>query len=69
MRSNDKSIQRSEDSVDRFKARKMPKYNFFEVKHDSHKKVLFKEFKLATNERLESKKRSTSQDEEILSLS
>jgi hypothetical protein len=36
------------DSQDNFKAREMPKYKFFEVKHDSHKKVLFKEFNLAT---------------------
>lgn len=24
-----------------FRAREMPKYTFFEVKHESHKKVLF----------------------------
>ena len=42
----------------------MPKYNFFEVKHDSHKKVLFHEFNLATNNRsLSRNRRSISNDE------
>lgn len=32
-----------------FRARKMPEYNFFEVKHEPTKKILFKEFALTTS--------------------
>ena len=48
-----------------FKAREMPKYKFFEVRHDSHKKILFQEFSLNTEKRLSQTrhKRSNSQDE------
>ena len=34
-----------------FRAREMPKYNFFEVRHGDHKKVLFQEFNLSTMNR------------------
>lgn len=40
----------------------MPKYKFFEVKHEPHKKILFKEFQLSTEKRVENKKRSSSYD-------
>lgn len=46
-----------------FKARAMPKYTFFEVKLEPHKKILFQEFNLCTNKRQSSKKRSNSTDE------
>jgi len=42
-----------EDSL--FRAREMPKYKFFEVKLSPHKKILFKEFQLATEKRLQEK--------------
>lgn len=45
-----------------FKARSMPKYKFFEVKHEPHKKTLFKEFQLAVDQRQNSKQRSSSLD-------
>lgn len=41
----------------------MPHYNFFEVKHDSHKKILFQEFNLTTANRSHSKKRSNSSED------
>lgn len=46
-----------------FRARAMPKYQFFEVKHEPHKKILFQEFNLCTERRVSAKKRSSSSDE------
>lgn len=51
------SIDR-ENSIAAFKAREMPKYKFFEVKHDSHKKIEFKEFQFATQKKMETRSSS-----------
>lgn len=47
-----KSVEREEESeTSMFKARAMPNYKFFEVKHSQERdhKIEFKEFKLATS--------------------
>ena len=45
-----------------FHAREMPKYNFFELKHEPQRKVLFQEFQLATRNRSRSRVMSQMSD-------
>ena len=59
----DETSERQEGST--FKAREMPRYRFFEVKHEAQRQIVFQEFSLATQRRLSESRnrRSNSQDE------
>ena len=67
-----KSVERmnSEQHSSHFKAREMPNYKFFEVKHSNpaeHDKIAFKEFNLATANIKRVRANSQDQDGEDIS--